>query len=189
MNDIDFHFSTGSSKNMPFDAGFALGPSQMKSNDFTFNGYQSTKIRLNYETNIWSIEISQNSNKTAITESTLPPFGTHKYSLSQSLGGGHILLNIDACDESKHFNCKDGSCIDSEKRCDSKIDCFDASDESECQKILVGTNYLKYIPGKINYPLNGVVFMKLILIFSSIEGSRQNADKTGFGNLGCLSYF
>ena len=122
----------------------------MKSKDFTFNGYQNTKIRLTNETNIWSIEIPQDSDKTATTISALPPFGTHKYSLSQSLGGGNILLNINACDESEHYNCKDGSCIDSEKRCDSKIDCFDSSDESECQKIVTGTNYLKHIRLRTN---------------------------------------
>ena len=121
----------------------------MKSKDFTFNGYQNTKIRLTNETNIWSIEIPHNSNKTAITISALPPIGTHKYSLSQSLGGGHILLNINACDESKHYNCKDGSCIDSEKRCDSKIDCFDASDESNCDKIALPKSYLKHVPGML----------------------------------------
>ena len=139
----------GLAKDTPFDTGYALGQSQILSNDFTFSGYQNTKISFSSLTNSWSIETHKDSNKTATTKSLLPPFGTHKYSLSQSLGGGHVLLNINACDESKHYNCKDGSCIDSEKRCDSKIDCFDASDESDCRKIITGTTYLKHIPGEI----------------------------------------
>ena len=131
---------------MPFDTGYALGQSQIQSNDFTFSGYQNTKISFSNLTKSWSIQIPQDSNKTATTKSMLPPFGTHKYSVSQSLGGGNIFLNINACDDSKNYNCKDGSCIDSEMRCDSKIDCFDASDESDCRKILIGANYLRHIP-------------------------------------------
>ena len=134
---------------MPFDTGYAIGQSQMLSNDFTLNGYQNTKISFSNLTNTWSIKIQGDSTKFATTKSTLPPLGTHKYSLSQSVGGGHVLLNINACDEDKQFNCKDGSCIDGERRCDSKIDCYDASDESNCRKILTGSNYLKHIPGEL----------------------------------------
>ena len=132
---------------IPFDTGYTLGPSQMQSNDFTFNGYQNTKINFSNATNTWSIVMPQDSSKNATTTGTMPPFGTHEYSLSQSLGGGTILLNINACDESKQYNCEDGSCVDSEMRCDSKIDCLDASDERNCEKIAIPVDYLKHIPG------------------------------------------
>ena len=125
----------------------------MLSNDFTLNGYKNTKIRFSNLTNSWSIMIPGDSNKSATTKSLLPPFGTHGYNLSQSVGGGHVLLNLNACDEGKEYNCEDGSCIDSERRCDSKIDCHDASDESNCRKILTGNTYLKHIPGEVLFYL------------------------------------
>ena len=143
---INFYF-LGLGNSMPFDSGYSLGPSQMQSNDFTFIGYQNTRIAYSSSKKSWSIESPQDSNNTATTTNFLPPFGTHEYILSPSLGGGHVLLNINACDESQQYNCEDGNCIDSEKRCDSKIDCFDGSDENECKKILFPKAYLKHIPG------------------------------------------
>ena len=169
---------------MPFDSGYALGPSQMQSNDFTFIGYQNTKISFSNSKKSWSIEILQDSNNTATTTSILPPFGTQEYSLSASLGGGHILLNINGCDESKQYNCEDGNCIDSEKRCDSKIDCFDASDENDCKKILFPKAYLKHIPGNstMNYIFPFVYTMlgpliHLIRIISLFSAQSRNQDK------------
>ena len=137
-------------KDMPFDTGYTLGPSQMLSNDFTLSGYLKTQIGYDDITESWTIQMPDNPEIQATTNGTMPPFGTHKYTLSRSLGGGNTFLNINACDESREYNCKDGSCIDSEKRCDSKIDCFDASDESDCDKIALPKSYLKHVPGKLH---------------------------------------
>ena len=146
---------------MPFDIGYTVGPIQMLSNDFTLSGYLKTKIAFDNVTYAWTIQMPDNPGQQASTNGTMdngqhfnyfrtmPPFGTHKYSLSKSLGGGHTYLNINACDEGKEYNCKDGSCIESEKRCDSKIDCFDASDESDCDKIAIPKYYLRHVPGKL----------------------------------------
>ena len=146
-------------KNMPFDTGYTLGPSQMLSNDFTLSGYLNTKIAFDNITKSWTIQMPFNSEQQATTNGTMPPFGTQKYILSKTLGGGHIYLNINACDESKEYNCKDGSCIQSEKRCDSKIDCFDASDENDCDKISIPESYLKHVPGRIFI----ILYLKLLL--------------------------
>lgn len=32
------------------------------------------------------------------------------------------------------FRCSYGACIEKEQRCDGKLDCFDQSDEYQCQK-------------------------------------------------------
>ena len=144
---------------LPFDKAYTSGPIQMLSKDFALSGYLKTKIAFDNVTDTWMIQMPDNPEQQAITNGTmppshfnffhsLPPFGTHRYYLSKSLGGGHIDLNINACDESKEYNCKDGSCVESEKRCDSKIDCFDASDEKDCDKIAIPTSYLRHVPGK-----------------------------------------
>ena len=139
---------------MPFDTSYTLGPTQMLSNDFTLSGYLKTKIAYGNITQSWTIQMPFDSDQNATTNGTIPPFGTQKYILSNNLGGSVTYLNINACDESKEYNCEDGSCIQSEKRCDSKIDCIDASDERDCDIISIPSSYLKHVPGRSFFHLS-----------------------------------
>ena len=91
--------------------------------------------------------MSSDFNKYATTNGSLPPFGTKYYLLSEELGGGHIPIHINACNDKKEYNCRDGSCIMIEQRCDSQFDCIDGSDESECNVIGIPASYLKHVPG------------------------------------------
>lgn len=115
--------------------------------DFNFNGFKSTIISYDNSTSKWMMKLSSDSNKYATTNGSLPPYGTKDYVLSEELGGGHITLNINACDDTREFNCQDGSCIMMEKRCDSQFDCIDGSDEIECKVINTPVAYLKHVPG------------------------------------------
>ena len=133
---------------IPIDTQYTLAISQMRNNDFTFRGYTNSKIGYDDSKENWVIQIDSGSNMHAITNGSVPPFGTKEYLLSEELGGGHMLLNINACDDNNHFNCKDGSCIPIEKRCDSKFDCNDDNDESECRMIHFPASYLSHVPGK-----------------------------------------
>ena len=117
----------------------------MQMGDFSFSGYSMTIISLHKNTSNWKIQLPGESNKYAVTNGTLPPFGTQKYILSKDLGGGQIDLNINACDDKDEYNCVDGSCIPIEKRCNSKFDCADGSDESKCHMIDVPTSYLRHV--------------------------------------------
>ena len=153
-------------KGLPFDRAYSLGPTQMQVNDFTLSGFAKTMISFNNVTKTWKMQYPYDSEKYATTNGTTPPFGTKEYILSEPLGGGSILLNLNACDESKEFNCKDGSCIPSEKRCNAKVDCFDASDESDCNRILIPKSYLKHVPGRKNL----ILLLKYsIYIFLSVK--------------------
>ena len=124
----------------------------MRNNDFTFYGYkQRSNIKYNSSTQNWRIELLLQSNKTATAIGYLHPLGTRNYLLSQSLGGGHIHLDINACDDRKEFNCRDGSCITIEKRCNSELDCIDGDDESECNIIDIPPSYLSHVPGNLGF--------------------------------------
>ena len=61
----------------------------------------------------------------------------------------NVVLNLNTCDDKREYNCRDGSCITIEQRCDSKFDCIDGSDESECNIIDFPNFYLRHVPGNI----------------------------------------
>ena len=146
---------------MHFDSLYTI---LMKSNDFTFYGYKKrTNIEYNHSAGSWNIRVLSDSNKQASTNGSLPPLGTNSYFLSQELGGGHILLDINACNDQTQFNCQDGSCIAIEKRCNSEFDCKDNDDESECNLIDIPHSYLNFVPGIIlcNFQISSFSIKKI----------------------------
>ena len=145
---MDESLLAGMHENIKFDRKYTMDISQMKVKDFSLGGYTTTTIAKDNVTEIWKIQMASEPKKFAITNGTLPPFGTQKYILSKDLGGGQIDLNINACDDRKEFNCQDGGCIPIEKRCNSKFDCVDGSDERTCFTIDVPSSYLKHVPDR-----------------------------------------
>ena len=55
-----------------------------------------------------------------------------------------ILLTFSTCTE-KEFTCSNGLCIDIKRRCDSRTDCRDKSDEVGCLRINPDKSYQKHI--------------------------------------------
>ncbi|ROT79297.1 neurotransmitter gated ion channel [Penaeus vannamei] len=54
-----------------------------------------------------------------------------------------LLLTV--CGE-ESFPCNDGTCVHMSQRCDLRAHCDDGSDEMECDKVFVGTDYEKTLP-------------------------------------------
>ena len=141
---IHYYF-LGLNTEMIFDRLYTVTISQMQMRDFNFTGYSNSIIAFHKNAANWKLEMPADKNKYTITNGTLPPFGTKEYLLSNSLGGGIIALNINACDDKDEYNCEDGSCIPIEERCNSKFDCADGSDESKCHMIDVPNCYLRHV--------------------------------------------
>ena len=123
--------------------------SNLQSTDFTFYGYQNSRIVQNETNSTWKIEIISDNKSYAITNGTDPPFGTRMYNLSEFLGGERVQISLISCDTKKEYNCNDGSCIPMEMKCDSYYDCSDKDDESHCETIIqIPGSYIKNVPGK-----------------------------------------
>ena len=148
---------------MPFDKEYTVALEAMKNGDFSFNGYSNnSKISFDKVTNSWKMEILSEPIQYAITNGTLPPLGIREYHLSENLGGGSVTLTLHACDEGAEFNCNDGGCIPIQERCDSRLDCGDGSDESQCGMIEVPNTYLRHVPAGARFMLLKYALFKLI---------------------------
>ena len=109
----------------------------------------------------------------AITNGSMPPFGTQDYFLLEDKGSSQIALHLNACDDLNEYNCEDGSCIPIEMRCDSKLDCIDGSDEKTCHMIEVPNNYLRHVPAGLgnNYRSTVTANVNVSKVLSVLEGS------------------
>ena len=118
----------------------------MREGDFSLVGYQGSKIEWNKVQASWILEDPSNPEQYAIAKGVHPLLGTRVFFLSEKLGGQNITLNINACNDDTEYGCDDGECIAIGHRCDSKYDCIDQSDESNCHIINVPTSYISHVP-------------------------------------------
>lgn len=138
--------------------------------DFTFHGYTRSSISFLQNATKWKSEMLADPNKYATTHGTNPPFGTKEYLLSEDLGSGKVVLNLNACNDDEEFNCDDGSCIPIQMRCNSKFDCVDGSDEGKCHMIEVPVSYLKHVPDKEGAAVLIHVDIASVLAISEVAG-------------------
>ena len=54
-------------------------------------------------------------------------------------------MSFSTC-SANEYACSDSSCISLDRRCDLRVDCEDASDEKQCDKLIYDDDYLKSLP-------------------------------------------
>ena len=85
---------------------------------YAFDGYATSTMFFEKETNLWKMVLLSNSSIFATTNTTQVdyPFGTRIWQVFADTVIGNFTLNFNGCDDDEHFNCQDGSCIDIEHR-------------------------------------------------------------------------
>ncbi|XP_047488093.1 uncharacterized protein LOC125038600 [Penaeus chinensis] len=77
------------------------------------------------------------------------PIGRHSWKLKRSMCNhlidSDIRLSFSICNNNQ-FTCTNGDCIPKAKRCDTKDDCVDLSDEEDCQVIVLPKGYREERP-------------------------------------------
>ena len=91
---------------MIFDRHYTVEPSQLLVTNYTFDGYQNSKMSYDFERQNWKMEMLPDPKSYAITNVSFLPFGTQEYLLSDDLGGDTLLLNLNSCDNDKEYGCQ-----------------------------------------------------------------------------------
>jgi hypothetical protein len=98
----------------------------MANGNFDLTGYYDTQVVYDRINKQWKIQLLSDPSVYAFAPGSEPPIGTHLF--NSSLGNGHFWANINACNDSREFNCADGKCIPIEQR--YKYDFFKQMNET-----------------------------------------------------------
>ncbi|XP_042887276.1 uncharacterized protein LOC122263045 [Penaeus japonicus] len=136
----------------------------------TFRGFTKYVIYFDTATNKWEFRDTW-KNLTLATYYTYDasyPFGTREWTLISDYdvcgkpnGSSHTLA-VSGCYDWE-YSCSDATCINLHQRCDLRIDCPDASDETDCDKLLLPKDYIPYLtpagvkPGPLGMNLSMVI--------------------------------
>ena len=158
----------GLCKHSKFDKLYYL---DQTSSRFHFVGLYNTLIQLSMEEKDKKVWIMKNmyggkTLATTVLKSHVEyPLGKYLWNITGDSCPGfqnEKYLVITSCKENQ-FTCDDGSCIPLSRRCDSRIHCFDGSDEEECTIIFPTTANISILPPpKLKQEKNVCIHVRVI---------------------------
>ena len=132
-----------------------------KENNIFYEGYKNSKMIL--KNGSWNI-IEEGTKKTDLIvemnagqDGSMIPLGRHDWMMLDSACKIDKLekesLTISVCVLGEHFSCDSGECISIFQRCDNNQDCFDGSDERNCNILLMPSSYEESSPPELKREL------------------------------------
>jgi hypothetical protein len=89
-----------------------MDTSKLVKGHYAFDGYTNTRVEFNNLTNDWHMALLDDPLVNGTTK--IPnyyPIGTHVWKIVSAAFTDDVTLSLNSCDDSKHYNCYDGSCI------------------------------------------------------------------------------
>ena len=166
-----------------FDTTFRLLDPLEHTKDRGFGGSYGGSLQRNNESLYWKITSPDNHRHALYTGQKLYPLGRNTWEVTNDTCTGtsttRISLILTAC-KTDQFTCDDGLCVSMEKRCDTKQDCEDLSDEKGCRFVYFDREkYLKDIPPPPPLPQRKNIFKHSKNYFGKEE---HNKDAKGKSN-------
>ena len=101
-----------------FDNKYTMATDKMINGHYSFDGYTTTRIQFDNVSKLWRMEMLSDPNIHATTE-ILPieyPLGSRLWNVETPIFNGSLELNLNSCEDTASFSCKDGACINIEER-------------------------------------------------------------------------
>ncbi|XP_023325055.1 uncharacterized protein LOC111698837 [Eurytemora carolleeae] len=131
-----------------FDTSYQV-TNDPKTGYISYIGKKSTVIKYDSQQRLWIMSNVNNPDVRATSSALLKTYvmGTQNWTIKNDIDCEEqesTLLTLSTCKDDE-FACSNGLCIDIVKRCDSKTDCRDKSDEFGCRRIQPDESYQKFI--------------------------------------------
>ncbi|XP_023321489.1 acetylcholine receptor subunit alpha-type unc-38 [Eurytemora carolleeae] len=115
----------------------------------SYIGQKATIIQYDLEERLWKLRNVNDPYLIGTSTAGLETYimGTHNWKIRNDKNCKElesVLLTLSTCKDTE-FACSNGLCIDIEKRCNSRTDCKDKSDEVGCFRISPDKSYQKHI--------------------------------------------
>ncbi len=109
----------------------------LRNGHFTFHGHRGSFLQYDSDIMAWKLSLHATNHTYAITRTEYEdyPFGNHNWHIvndacSDLEANNGAVLSLSGCSDSE-FNCRDGTCISMEMRCDDRLNCPDSSGKTE----------------------------------------------------------
>ncbi|XP_076059662.1 uncharacterized protein LOC143036299 [Oratosquilla oratoria] len=147
-----------------------------------FRGYYQYEVRFSDAEGawLWRNVLTNTTIARLQSEEGLWPMGRHNWTVEGEVcgKGGVQVLQLSSCVRDQ-FTCRDGSCIPRIQRCDQRPDCFDESDEQECQLVYTPTGYHHSLPPPSAVPGTPLpVGLKIRIVSLSLSDKTSNLEVT-----------
>ncbi len=111
---------------------------------YSFHGYTDSELFYDDRCAGWRLQLRSDPEEVyAVTAGQEYPFGAREWTVHGDAGTAEPVvtaeLSVHACNDSE-FNCREGSCISLEQKCDGRVDCPDRSGEYLGRRTQVGEN-------------------------------------------------
>ena len=121
-----------------------------------YEGYKDSRISREADNGTWGNQAKTFRTQLISNTKTQYPIGRMRWNIYDKNCGWNTskFLTLSQCEFGEQFTCISGDCIRIEGHCDGKIDCADASDETNCHHIRIPHSYKQIDPPSTHIYVN-----------------------------------